>query len=153
MYWNCVFWSFQNNRLAKLKQSKLDVRREQWLSQGMRNACVCILVIWIWCMRICIELLQTCSGDVILLFVSLSYRCIDLFAWGFLFCCRVNCESRWCVIDVSCEIWSSVCLKYIWSCMCIEFWCFFFLPCWSAPGLRLCLCIILYCESMILTKL
>ena len=30
-----VFIGLQTNRLAKLKQSKLDVRREQWLSHGM----------------------------------------------------------------------------------------------------------------------
>ena len=28
-------WFLQTNRLAKLKQSKLDVRREQWLSRGI----------------------------------------------------------------------------------------------------------------------
>lgn len=30
-----LWFAFQTNRSAKLKQSKLDVRREQWLSQGM----------------------------------------------------------------------------------------------------------------------
>lgn len=30
-----MFLFLQGNRSAKLKQSKLDVRREQWLSQGL----------------------------------------------------------------------------------------------------------------------
>lgn len=30
-----LWFAFQTNRSARLKQSKLDVRREQWLSQGM----------------------------------------------------------------------------------------------------------------------
>lgn len=30
-----MLFEFQTNRSAKLKQYKIDARREQWLSQGM----------------------------------------------------------------------------------------------------------------------
>lgn len=105
--------------MAKLKQSKLDVRREQWLSQGMRMYFYILYTYCCWMMVM--------HAYLYLYIIVVEARCnlyclyrfgIDLF-WITFFVFRivaleiVKLRDAWLMYLV--KIWSCVCLNKFWS--------------------------------------